>query len=224
MPFENKTFVTFDCYGTLIDWEGGIRDALARIAAERGLPLALDGISGRYITHELAVQAEQYLKYHEVLQLAAKRLLAAEGFTLSDADARTFADSIYDWQPFPETHDALAALQAKGYRLVILSNIDNAILTRSIQHMGIAFDGVVTAEEIGSYKPNHGHWRTMLQRYGAARADVLHVAASYEHDIIPARDQGFDCIWINRHGLPLPGPQRPDLEFRDLRPLPDALA
>src|SRR5690606_4221566 len=113
------------CYGTLIDWEGGIRDGMRAIVERYGLSTPLEGISQRYIEMELAVQAEQYLKYHEVLQLAAKRLLAADGFTLSDADARAFADTITEWQPFPETHNVLAALQAKGYRLVILSNIDN---------------------------------------------------------------------------------------------------
>lgn len=219
MPFENKTTLSFDCYGTLIDWEGGIRDALTRVVAAHGLDVAASTLAERYVDTELAVQAEQFLKYHDVLQLTAKRLFATEGVSLPDADARAFADSIYAWQPFAETHDTLAALQAKGYRLIILSNIDNAIIQRSMALMDITFFGVVTAEEIGSYKPNYGHWQTMLQRYGLAQAEVLHVAASYVHDIIPAKEQGYDAVWINRNGEPPSREIRPDAEFRDLRPL-----
>src|SRR5687767_12884767 len=186
--FKNIKYVTFDCYGTLIDWEGGITDAVKRLTDKNGLNIDLRGISDEYIKVELEVEAEQYRKYHEVLQLSAKRLFQRRGVDISDNDALEFADSIFSWQPFPETHDTLALLKASGYKLVILSNIDNDIIKRSIQLMRIDFDGVITAEEVGSYKPAYGHWQEMLKRFDAQKAEVLHVAASYVHDIIPAKE------------------------------------
>src|SRR3989338_8570972 len=141
------------------------------------------------------------------------------GFDISDKDALAFADSIYNWQPFSETHDVLTELKQKGYKLIILSNIDNEIIKRSIELMRSDFDGVITAEEVGSYKPARGHWQEMLKRFNAHKEEVLHVAASYIHDIIPAKEQGFDAIWINRNREQRSREIRPDLEFKDLRPL-----
>jgi len=221
--FKGKKYITFDCYGTLIDWEGGIRKALKKLAEKNGFDLDLTNISDKYIKAELEVEAEQYRKYHEVLQLSAKKLLKQMGFDISDENALDFADSIYNWQPFQETHDILAKLKRKGYKLIILSNIDNEIIKKSIELMAIDFDGLVTAEEVGSYKPAHGHWQEMLRRFNAQKEEVLHVAASYIHDIIPAKEQGFDAIWINRSKEQPTREIRPDLEFKDLRPLPEAL-
>lgn len=221
--FTGKKYITFDCYGTLIDWEGGIRTAAKKLTDKNGFSLSLDGISDKYIKVELEVEAEQYKKYHEVLQLSAKKLFKQEGFDISNEDALDFADSIYSWQPFPETHDVLTVLKQKGYKLIILSNIDNEIIKKSIELMGIDFDGVVTAEEVGSYKPAHVHWQETLKRFNAQKAEVLHVAASYIHDIIPAKEQGFDTIWINRNNEQPTREIKPDLEFKDLRPLPSIL-
>lgn len=223
MKFQNKKYITFDCYGTLIDWEGGIRNAVKKLIDKHGFNLNLDTISDKYIKVELEVEDEQYRKYHKVLQLASKRLLKREGFDISDEDALEFANSIFSWQPFPETHDILASLKDKGYKLVILSNIDNAIISKSVELIGIDFDDVVTAEEVGSYKPAYGHWEEMLKRLNAKKEEVLHVAASYVHDIIPAKEQGFDAIWINRNDEQPTKEIRPDMEFRDLKPLPEVM-
>ena len=144
------------------------------------------------------------------------------GFDISDENALDFADSIYNWQPFQETHDILAKLKRKGYKLIILSNIDNEIIKKSIELMAIDFDGLVTAEEVGSYKPAHGHWQEMLKRFSTKKEEVLHVAASYIHDIIPAKEQGFNAIWINRNSEQPTREIRPNLEFKDLRPLPNS--
>jgi len=221
--FKDKKYITFDCYGTLIDWEGGIKEALKKLAEKNGFDLDLTNISDKYIKAELEVEAEQYRKYHEILQLSAKKLLKQMGFDISDEDALEFADSIYNWRPFQETHDILAELKQKGYKLIILSNIDNEIIKKSIKLMGIDFDGVVTAEEVGSYKPAHGHWQEMLKRSSTQKVEVLHVAASYVHDIIPAKEQGFDVVWINRNNEQPTREIKPDLEFKDLRPLPETL-
>ena len=221
--FKNKKYITFDCYGTLIDWEGGIREAINKLAEKNGLDLDLTNISDKYIKAELAVEADQYRKYHEVLELSVKKLLKQMGFDISDEDALEFADSIYKWQPFPETHDVLAELKQRDYKLIILSNIDNEIIKRSIELMKIDFDGVVTAEEVGSYKPAHGHWQEMLRRFNAQKEEVLHVAASYVHDIVSAKEQGFDVIWINRNSEKPTKETKPNLEFKDLNPLPNLL-
>lgn len=223
MKFQNKKYITFDCYGTLIDWESGIREVLKKIADKNGFDLNLHGITDKYIKVELEVEKEQYRKYHEVLQLSVKRLLKQEGFEILDRDALEFANSIFSWPPFPETKESLSKLKDKGYKLIILSNIDNNIIQRSIELMGVEFDGVVTAEEVGSYKPAHGHWQEMLKRFNAKKEEVLHVAASYIHDIIPAKEQGFDAVWINRKHEKPTREIRPDLEFKDLRTLPDVL-
>jgi len=221
--FKGKKYITFDCYGTLIDWEGGITEALKKLSEKNGFDLDFTNISDKYIKVELQVESEQYRKYHDILQLSAKKLLKQIGFNISDEDALEFADSIYDWQPFPETHGVLAELKRKGYKLIILSNIDNEIIKMSIKLMGIDFDGVVTAEEVGSYKPAHGHWEEMLRRFKAKKEEVLHVAASYIHDIIPAKEQGFDAIWINRNNEQPTREIKPDLEFKDLSPLSETL-
>ena len=221
--FKGKKYITFDCYGTLIDWEGGIRAAVKKLVAKNDFILGLDGISDKYINIEFQVEAEKYRKYHEVLQLSSKKLFKQEGFGISDKDALEFADSIFSWQPFPETHDVLTDLKQKGYKLIILSNIDNEIIEKSIELMKVSFDGVVTAEDVGSYKPTHGHWEEMLKRFNAQKEKVLHVAASYIHDIIPAKEQGFDTIWINRNREQPTREIRPNLEFKDLSPLSKAL-
>lgn len=223
MKFQDKRYITFDCYGTLIDWESGIRNALKKLSDKNGFKTNLDGISDKYIKTELQVESGQYRRYHEVLQLSVKRLLKSEGFDISDEDALEFANSIYSWQPFPETHKALTELKKKGYKLVILSNIDDDIIKRSIALIGIDFDGVITAGDVGSYKPAYGHWKEMLKRFSAKRTEVLHVAASYVHDIIPAKEQGFNVIWINRNNEKPTKDIRPDLELNDLSLLPDSL-
>lgn len=221
MQFRKKEYITFDCYGTLIDWEGGIRNAVKKIVDKNGIKFNLDGISDKYISVELEVEHEKYRKYHEILQLSAKKLFKNEGFYISSDDALEFADSIYSWQPFPETNRVLTELKKKGYKIIILSNIDNEIIKRSIALIGIEFDGIVTAEEVGSYKPEHGHWIEMIKKFNTSKDKVLHVAASYVHDIIPAKEQGFDTIWINRNNEKPTREILPDLEFSNLTPLPE---
>jgi 2-haloalkanoic acid dehalogenase type II len=223
VPFPNKRYITFDCYGTVIDWEGGIRNALQQLAERKGLTLNMDGIAQKYIDVELEVESEQYRSYREVLRLTASRLLKAEGVDIAEDDALRFADSIYSWQPFPETRQVLTILQDRGYELIILSNIDNELVKRSIELMNVEFSGVITAEDVGSYKPAFGHWRAMLERFNATKAEVLHVAASYIHDIVPAKEQGFDAVWINRNRERPTRNIHPDLELSDLSPLPAAI-
>ncbi|MBI2029942.1 haloacid dehalogenase type II [Candidatus Gottesmanbacteria bacterium] len=224
MKFKNKKFITFDCYGTLIDWEGGIRKAVKKLADKNGFNFKLDDTSNEYIKTELQVESEKYRKYYQVLQLSVKRLFKSKGFDISDQDTIEFAKSIYTWPPFQETKESLSKLKDRGYKHIILSNIDNDIIQKSVQLIGVDFDGIVTAEEVGSYKPAHGHWSEVLKRYETKKEEILHVAASYVHDIIPAKEQGFDAIWINRNNEQPISEIRADLELDNLLPLPDSLS
>jgi 2-haloalkanoic acid dehalogenase type II len=195
---------SFDCYGTLIDWEGGMR------AAVPGAPPAF---TSRYIEIEAEVE-RTYRPYREILEIAMRRTLAQFGIA---GDAKAFARSIERWPPFPETRAALEGLKAAGWRLAVLSNIDDEIIAESVRRIGVAFDWIVTAQQVGSYKPAQGHWRRLAELSGETR--WLHVGASLYHDMAPAAALGLPRVWINRNGetatVPLDG------ELSDLRGLPE---
>jgi 2-haloacid dehalogenase len=211
-------WATFDCYGTLIDWNGGIRATLA------GLWPAADGdrLVARYHEIEPEVQREDpAATYREVLRRSLVRLAQAEGLPLATGDAGALGDSLPDWPAFPEVPEALAELRRRGWRLAILSNTDPDFLDASLRQLGVPADERVIASEIGSYKPAHGHWREFFERTGATAGEHVHVAASLFHDIAPAVELGLTSVWINRLGeAPVPAPTR---ELPDLRGLPDTL-
>ena len=210
-------WATFDCYGTLIDWNGGIRAELASIFGEG----EADQLLGRY--HELEPEIEREdpsRSYRVVLAEALRRLAAEEDVELSDEDA--LARSLPGWRPFPEVAGALEELRARGWRLAILSNTDPDLLDASIEGIGVPVDLQVVASEIGSYKPAHGHWEHFFAESGADREHHVHVAASHFHDIVPADELGLRSVWINRLGETETGP-RPTRELRDLTQLPEVL-
>ena len=202
-------WVTFDCYGTLIDWNGGIRAELARLFGEERADDRLD----RYHELEPELEADGTRSYREVLTEAMRRLGAPEG----DEDA--LAGSLPRWQPFPEVPEALAEARAQGWKLAILSNTDRDYIEVSMERLGVPFEIAIVASEIGSYKPGLGHWRVFQERTG--RAPDVHVAASLFHDIGPANELGLPSVWINRLGE-RPGPQ-PTREQPDLTNLAAAL-
>jgi 2-haloacid dehalogenase len=204
-----KHWATFDCYGTLIDWDGGIRAQLARVFGEERAAELL----GRYHELEPELEANGRLSYREVLTEAMRRLGAPPG----EEDA--LARSLPDWQPFPEAPGALREARARGWRLAILSNTDRDFIEASMRQLGIPFEQAIVASEIGSYKPALGHWRVFEERTG--RAPDVHVAASLFHDIGPANELGLKSVWVNRLDE-RPGP-RPTEEIADLRSLPDVL-
>jgi 2-haloalkanoic acid dehalogenase type II len=202
-------WVTFDCYGTLIDWNGGIRAELARVFGEERADERLQ----RYHELELELEADGTRSYREVLTEAMRRLGAPDG------EEDGLAHSLPQWQPFPEVPDALAEAREQGWRLAILSNTDRDYIEASMERLGVPFDTAIVASEIGSYKPDLGHWRTFQERTG--RAPDVHVAASLFHDIGPANELGLPSVWINRLGE-RPGPQ-PTREQPDLANLAAAL-
>jgi 2-haloacid dehalogenase len=210
-------WATFDCYGTLIDWNAGIGAVLEHVfGAERGPELL-----ARYHQLEPEVQAESYRSYAEVLSLTLERLASEVGLPIPEGDSGALARSLPDWPAFPEVPEALAELRRRGWSLAILSNTDHALITESQKALGVPIDLIVTAEDVQSYKPEHGHWKRFLELTTADRTHHVHVAASLFHDIAPGRELGLTTVWINRLGEE-PDPE-PDRELLDLAPLPDTL-
>ena len=202
-------WATFDCYGTLIDWNGGIRAELARVFGEDRADEQLE----RYHELEPELEADGTRSYREVLTEAIRGLGAPAG------EEEALARSLPQWRPFPEVPEALAEARVQGWKLAILSNTDRDYIEASLEQLGVPFELAIVASEIGSYKPGLGHWRAFQEQTG--RAPDAHVAASLFHDIGPANELGLPSVWINRLGE-RPGPQ-PTREQPDLTNLAVAL-
>jgi 2-haloacid dehalogenase len=202
-------WTTFDVYGTLIDWRGGIGSELARIWPEEDADRLLD----RY--HELEPQVEEggAIPYRDVLAETLARVASEEGLTVPPGEEGALGDALPSWKPFPEVPGALADLR--------LSNTDPELLAASLERIGVPVDGQVTAADAGSYKPAPGHWERFFERYGAERESHVHVAASLFHDIAPADQLGLRAVWINRLGEASDLPRA--AELKDLSQLPDVL-
>ena len=214
--------ITFDCYGTLIDWERGISAASVRAAAADGVALDPAKVLAAYAELEPVVEAETYRSYREVLTETARRVATGLGWPLAAERASLLAESLPGWQPFADTNPALEQLVAQGYRLGILSNVDDDLLADTLRHFRVSFDLLVTAQQVGSYKPAHGHFLTARRRIGERR--WLHAAQSYFHDVLPALALGIPVAWINRKGEAVSDGRRADREFRTLAELADWLA
>jgi 2-haloalkanoic acid dehalogenase type II len=214
--------VTFDCYGTMIDWERGIRTAFSAIAAATRRPVDVDAALALYPEVEAAVEAEAYQSYRAVLTETARRIASRLGWRLPPENTDFLADSMPAWPPFPDTNRALRRLDDAGYSLGILSNVDDDLLAWSRRHLSASFEIVVTAEQVGSYKPAPGHFTAARSLIGDRR--WLHAAQSYFHDVVPARALGIPVAWINRKGETAPDGGKPDREFSSLTGLADWLA
>lgn len=209
------TWCTFDCYGTLIDWEGGVTAALLPLLHE---PVDRDALAREYIETEAKVEAGAYLRYHEVLDRAGTALLRQHGIE----GPSPLPASLPGWPAFPEVPAALRALQTAGRRIAILSNVDRDLIATSIPKLGIVPDLVVTAEDVGSYKPAAGHWKRFAELTGGSMADTVHVGASQYHDMVPAAALGYRTVFIDRHAEPLVS--SPTRVLRDLVPLSRTIA
>ncbi|HEU4448752.1 MAG TPA: haloacid dehalogenase type II [Gaiellaceae bacterium] len=210
-------FATFDCYGTLVDWETGIGRELARLWPGEDAAVLRD----RYHEIEPRVQLASGRPYREVLAESLVLLAEHEGLTLPAGEDDALARSLPGWPVFSEVPGALAELRAAGWKLVPLSNTDPDLLAASMEAIGIPFDGAVVASEIGSYKPAQGHWRVFFERFGVDRGRHVHVAASLFHDIAPAQELGLTAVWINRLGETSDLPRAAELS--DLSALPETL-
>ena len=213
--------VTFDCYGTLIDWETGITRAFSAAAARDGARVDSDAILPAYLAIERVVEHERYRPYRDILTESARRVGARLGWPLDVAGAEFLPRSLGDWPPFPDTNPALERLASAGYRLGILSNVDDDLLAATRTRLTVPFEIIVTAQQVHSYKPAPAHWDEARRRIGNAR--WLHAAQSYYHDVTAARGLGIPIAWINRHGEPVGSAGPPDRMLKNLTELADWL-
>jgi 2-haloacid dehalogenase len=211
-------WATFDCYGTLVDWMGGLRSTLASIWPDADA----DRLLHRYHAIEPAVQAREPMTYRRVMAEVLWRLAAAERLAVPADRAEALGDSLPGWPVFAEVPPSLRTLRERGWRLAILSNTDPDFLSASLHAIGVDVDERVVASEIGSYKPAPGHWETFFARTGADRARHVHVAASLFHDVEPCARLGLRCVWINRLDESTDLPRAAELP--DLAGLPERLS
>ena len=211
-------WATFDCYGTLVDWNAGIGAELGRMLGEA----ERDQLLARYHEIEPRIQRESpELSYREVMAATLTELAAERGVALPEHERGALARSLPEWPVFPEVPGALAGAHERGWKLVALSNSDSDLIDASLRAIGVPFAGAVVASEIDSYKPAHRHWQVFYERTGADRARHVHVAQSHFHDIAPAAELGIPSVWINRLGEK--GEPPPARELPDLVGLPDVL-
>ena len=206
--------VTFDCYGTLIDWESGIASAFSQLPGfERGTPTR-EAILHAYAAIEPEVQRHSYRTYRDVLTDAGLRVAKQLGLEVPESSRSFLADSLPAWRPFPDTNAALESLRARGYSLGILSNIDDDLLAATRRQFTVPFDLIVTAQQVRSYKPSPAHFLTARKAIGDA--GWTHAAQSNFHDIVPTNLLGIRNAWINRKGERASPGGTPSDEFRDL--------
>jgi 2-haloacid dehalogenase len=228
LDFSRITHLTFDCYGTLIDWETGILNEMVPMLARYTVTASEETILQLYTEYEAEEERRPYRPYREILTTVSARM--AEHFAVepTGSDRTALADSVGKWPAFPDTVDALQRLKAH-FKLVILSNIDDDLFAQTARHLYVEFDDVITAQQVRSYKPGKAHFEIALERLGAPRESVLHVAQSLYHDHVPAKEMGFSTVWIDRPsrlphtGLSLPAAVQPDLTFTDLVSLADTV-
>ena len=210
-------WATFDCYGTLIDWMGGLRAALASVWPDADARRLL----ARYHEVEPGVQAGRGIPYRQVLAEALQQVAAAEGLTVPPGRDQALGDSLPSWPVFPEVPPALTELRRRGWKLAILSNTDPGFLQASLRSIGVPVDLRVVASEIGSYKPESGHWEVFFRETHADRRRHVHVGASLFHDAEPCARLGYRFVWIDREAEVVTAPITARLT--DLSGLPDLL-
>jgi 2-haloacid dehalogenase len=210
-------WATFDCYGTLIDWDGGIGAELARLwpAADR------DALLERYHEIEPRVQLGGPIPYRQVLADTLRLLAESEGLELPPGEEGALGDSLPDWPPFTEVPGELAEVRGRGWRLVALTNSDPDFIAASLERIGVPFEDAITADRAGSYKPAHGHFERFREEHAPEPGRHVHVAASPFHDLAPAAELGIPAVWINRLGEESEHPRA--LELPTLEGLADTL-
>ena len=223
--FSKYDVLSFDCYGTLIDWEGGIAAALRPVLAARNVDLSDAEILKLYADAEPRAQQEGgFVAYREVLRRVMREIANALGFEPSPSDVDCLADSIKDWMPFPDTVGALRAMKRR-FKLAIISNVDDSLFADSAKRLEVDFDWIITSQQVGSYKPSRANFEFAIERMAVSPERLLHIAQSVYHDIVPAKAMGLTAVWVNRRsgkgdgGATMPANARPDLEVPDLKSL-----
>jgi len=226
LDFDRFQALTFDCYGTLIDWETGIWNSLRPVLRRHGAALERERTLQMHGALEAEAERQPYRDYKTVLREVLQGMGRQAGFEPSAGECVAFSRSVGDWPAFRDTPSALRALHAR-FRLAIVSNVDDDLFAATAPRLGETFDWVVTAEQARSYKPAHANFRLALERMGLPHDQVLHVAQSLYHDIAPASALGLATVWVNRRrgrtgsGATPAAVAAPDLEVPDLRTLAD---
>lgn len=221
IPLNDISHLTFDCYGTLIDWERGILSAMQPLLARSGLAASPEIVLRSFVQHEARLENQSWMLYREVLRGVMLGIAKDLGVHLTTGDEDTLVDSLASWPPFPDTIAALQRLSTR-FKLVILSNTDDSLFRETQKQLKIQFAEIITAEQVKSYKPAHAHFNEALRRLDLPANCILHVAQSLYHDHTPARQLGFHTAWINRPsllggtGLAPDSNATPDLTFTDL--------
>ncbi len=218
MPLPKQVrFVTFDCYGTLIDWESGAYDAFQAEADRDGFTIDRDALLPRFVEIQHEVQGGSYELYAEVLRRTAVRAAKELGWELESSRAQFLPDSVPRWMPFRETNAQLERF-AKKYELGILSNIDDKLLGATRRHFRSDFDLVVTAQQVRSYKPDPAHFKECARRIDKQKKNWVHIASGYQTDVEPCLKSKIPVIWVNRHGTELEsGQKKPTAEVKTFR-------
>lgn len=218
--------LTFDTYGTLIDWERGILDALQPVLAFHDVEAGDDELLGLFARHEAASESGEYLTYREVLAACVRGLCADLGVVPDEEAVTGFAGSVGAWPAFPDSARSLRRLQQR-YRLGVITNCDDDLFAASNRRLGVTFDWVVTAQQVRSYKPNPANFEVAFERIGVPRERILHVAQSLFHDHVPAKALGLTTVWVDRRhdkagfGATPEAVATPDLTVPDMRTLAD---
>jgi 2-haloacid dehalogenase len=199
IDFDQFDAVTFDCYGTLIDWEAGIAPGLAALFASAGETAGSEDLLERYGRHEADLEGGPYRRYREVVAEGGRRVAAEFGVVPTEEALVAFGDSVGEWPSFPDSAQALRRL-ATRFRLGVITNCDDDLFTRSNRRLEVDFDWVFTAQQIGGYKPDPRNFAYAFERMDVPRERVLHVAQSLFHDHVPAKAIGLTTVWIDRRG------------------------
>ena len=216
--------LTFDCYGTLIDWETGILAGLRAVLGPRDVDPADDELLERYAGFESRLEAGPYLRYREILGAGLRGVAATYAVEPTDAEAATFGGSVADWPAFPDSGAALARLKTR-FKLGVITNCDDDLFAASNRRLGVDFDWVVTAQQVGSYKPDPHNFEFAFARIDVPRERILHVAQSLFHDHVPAKALGMTTVWVDRRhdrsgfGATPPASAVPDLTVPDMATL-----
>jgi 2-haloacid dehalogenase len=224
MDFSRFKVVTFDCYGTLIDWEGGILGAVEPLLSSHGIHLPEGDILERYARYESEAEEGDFRPYREVLRSVMDSFGGALGIQLTPEERDRLATSLPDWPPFPDTVPSLQALRRR-FRLAVVSNVDDDLFAGTARHLEVDFAYLVTAQQVGSYKPSPNNFHEAVSRIGEPVEAILHVAQSLHHDVAPARELGLTTVWVNRRmgkgggGATPPSDATPDLTVPDLATL-----
>ena len=216
MPLPKEvTFVTFDVYGTLIDWETGVYDAFAKEADKDGYTLAREELVPLFMKTQQEIKAGSYELYAEVLRRTAVQISRELGWPLEPSRSGFLPDSVRRWPPFKETHTQLDRF-GKKFEIGLISNVDDKLLGETRRHFKADFDLVVTAQQVRSYKPDPAHFKETARRIGGKKGWV-HISSGYDTDIAPAMKMNVPVIWVNRRGEKLEGRKKPDAEVKTFR-------